>query len=329
MPRLGHIFFEVNKYILFQGGLHMNEGKSKQTLNALIIGLTMFILGLAAIITGFVLNTNTKNVEWYIYLLEIGGAALFLASSGNLYSYFAEKFHFRKMNVKQMGVIAVFAALSVILYYFAKFKLPFFPSWLDIQFSDVPAILVSFMYGPLSGAIAIIVRFFCKLPGTSTVGVGELADLLIGLAMVISAGLFYRKHRTLKGAFISIGIGMASGTIVAVISNWLILIPAYVNIAHFPWSALVDGMNKALGNSGVVTEENFMAYYLFAGVLPFNLFRYVLVFSITILLYKRLSMLIEHFTGDFVRDNDLEKDDLELLENNEVSSEENLKEETI
>jgi hypothetical protein len=119
MPRLGHIFFEVNKYILFQGGLHMNEGKSKQTLNALIIGLTIFILGLAAISTGFVLNTNTKNVEWYIYLLEIGGAALFLASSGNLYYYFAEKFHFRNMNVKQMGVIAVFAALSVILYYFA------------------------------------------------------------------------------------------------------------------------------------------------------------------------------------------------------------------
>lgn len=288
----------------------MNEGKSKQTLTALILGLSMFVLGLAAIVVGFVLNANQKGVEWYIYLLEIGGAALFLASSGNLYYYFAEKFHFKRMNVKQMGVIAVFAALSVILYYFAKFKLPFFPSWLDIQFSDVPAILVSFMYGPLSGAITIVVRFFCKLPGTSTVGVGELADLLIGLAMVISAGLFYKKHRTLNGAFISVGIGMASGTIVAIVSNWLILIPAYVEIAKFPWSALVDGMNKALGNSGVVTEENFMAYYLFAGVLPFNLFRYTLVFAITILLYKRLSMLIEHFTGDFIVEEESDNEEI-------------------
>ena len=55
----------------------------------------------------------------------------------------------------------------------------------------------------------------------------------------------------------------------------------------------------------------------------------VLVFAITILLYKRLSMLIEHFTGDFVSDNDLEKDDLELLENNEVPSDESLEQKKI
>ena len=291
----------------------MNMEKSKQTLKALIVGLVLLLLGISMIVVGVILNNYLKTIAtdagekyspaWFIYLLEIGGALFFLASFGNLYYYMSHRFNFKKMNVKQMGVIAVFAALSVILYYFGKFNLPFFPSWLDVQFSDVPAILVSFMYGPLSGVITIFVRFFCKLPGTMTVGVGELADLLIGLAMVIPTGLFYKKHRTLKGAFISIGIGMASGTFVGVVANWLILIPAYINLAHFPMAALVKTMDGIIsGGNGVVVESNFMVYYLFVGVLPFNLFRYVLVFAITILLYKRLSMLIEHFTGDFIKD---------------------------
>ena len=299
----------------------MNGEKSKQTLKALIIGLALLITGLTLIVLGVVINQNLKSSvgkgytpEWYIYLLEIGGAALFLASSGNLYYYMSHALNWKKMNIKQMVVIAVFAALSVVLYYFGKFNLPFFPSWLDVQFSDVPAILVSFMYGPIGGAITIFVRFFCKLPGTQTVGVGELADLLIGLAMVISCGLFYKKHRTLKGAFLSILIGMGCGTFVGVVANWLILIPAYVGIAGFPMVALVKTMDGILGGNGIVTEANFMVYYLFVGVLPFNLFRYVLVFSITILLYKRLSMLIEHFTGDFIKDEKIEEEELEVEE---------------
>lgn len=148
----------------------MNMEKSKQTLKALIVGLVLLLLGISMIVLGVVLNNHLKTVAtdagekyspaWFIYLLEIGGALFFLASFGNLYYYMSYRFNFKKMNVKQMGVIAVFAALSVILYYFGKFNLPFFPSWLDVQFSDVPAILVSFMYGPLSGVITIFVRFF-------------------------------------------------------------------------------------------------------------------------------------------------------------------------
>ena len=49
------------------------------------------------------------------------------------------------------------------------------------------------------------------------------------------------------------------------------------------WSILINDQD-------VVNESNFMAYYLFVGVLPFILFRYVLVFLIASLLYKRLSI---------------------------------------
>lgn len=293
-----------------------NEKKLKDTSKKnlyLIAFIIIAIIGIALVITGFILNKNGRDafnavphekgvkyqVPVYIYLLDIFGALIFLLSFGYLYNFLQIKFNLKRMNVKQMSVIAIFGALSVILYYFAKFNLPFFPSWLDIQFSDVPALLTSFMYGPASGVLVVIVRFFCKLPGTSTVGVGELADVLIGSTLCIVSGLIYKKHRSLKGALCAMAIGMVSATVVAMISNWLILIPAYKEIAGFPQVALTKTMDTIVGGQGLVTDDNFMLWYLFVGVLPFNLFRYVLVFLITLILYKRLHMLINHITGDF------------------------------
>ncbi len=292
---------------------------SKKGTLYLILFIVIVLIGLGLVLTGFILNKSMKDSfvatetvtkyspGWYIYFLEIAGAVVFLASFGYLYTFLQIKLNLKKMNVKQMTVIAIFSALSVVLYYFGKFNLPFFPSWLDIQFSDVPALLTSFMYGPFSGVLVIIVRFFCKLPGTSTVGVGELADVLIGVTLCIVAGLIYKKHRSLKGALAAMGIGMASATLMAVVANWLILIPAYKEIAGFPQAALTGTMDAIIsGKNGVVTDSNFMLYYLAVGVLPFNLFRYTLVFIITLVLYKRLKMLIVHFVGDFDRDEEKE-----------------------
>jgi len=306
----------------------------KENLLNLVLFIVFIGIGLGLIITGFILDTNARgsflevnpkghySPEFYIYLLEIGGSLLFIASFGYLYTFLQKKFNFRKMNIKQMAVIGIFGALSVVLYYFAKFKVPFFPSWLDIQFSDVPALLVTYMYGPVSGVLVIVTRFFCKLPGTSTVGVGELADLLIGVTLCLISGILYKKHRSLKGALVATSIGMVVATLVAMLSNWLILIPAYKNIAGFPQVALTSTMDVIVsGGSGVVTDDNFMVYYQFVGVLPFNLFRYALVFVITFLLYKRLSLVIVHFVGNFKEDLNKEDDVTKKDNNDEINIE--------
>lgn len=278
----------------------------------LIAFIIIALIGIGLVILGFVLDLNGKAsfvsddpkakyvTPWFVYLLEISGAGVFLLSFGNLSFYLQNKYNLKKMTTKQMSIIAIFGALSVVLYYFAKFKVPFFPSWLDIQFSDVPALLTTFMYGPVTGVLVIVVRFFCKLPGTSTAGVGEFADLLIGVTLCIVAGLIYKKHRSFKGALCAMAIGMAAGTLMATISNWLILIPAYKGIAGFPQKILTSTMDTIIsGGNGVVTDGNFMLYYLFVAVIPFNLFRYTLVFVITLLLYKRLKNIIVYFVGDY------------------------------
>ena len=273
--------------------------EEKKVIRSLVVFIITITIGLGMVSTGFALD-RVYGTYWYVYLLEILGAAVFLLSFGNLYYYLQNKYNLRKMNVRQMAVIAIFSALSVVLYYFAKFNIPIFPSWLDIQFSDVPALLVSFMYGPISGLLTIVVRFFCKLPGTSTVGVGELADLLIGATLVLVCGFFYKKHRSFKGALGSMGIAMVAATAVAALSNYLFLIEAYKGIAGYPQAALTGMMDTIIsGGKGVVTDNNFMAYYIFVAVIPFNLLRYSMVFAVTLILYKRLQQFIIYIAGNF------------------------------
>ena len=141
------------------------------------------------------------------------------------------------------------------------------------------------MYGPFVGSIVIIVRFLIKLPSTITAGVGELADLIIGLTFVISAGLIYKKMKTLNGAIASLSIGAFIATVVALLVNYFILIPAYINIANFPIETIVGMCSMIPG----INVDNFLITYIFAGALPFNLFRFVIVGILTFLLYKRVS----------------------------------------
>ena len=187
------------------------------------------------------------------------------------------------------------SSISVILYYFIKTPIPFFPPWLDLQVSEIPALITGFAYGPYAGVLVIFVRFIIKLPATMTAGVGELADLILSATLVLVSSIIYARNRTIKGALKGTIIGVVSCTILSVFVNWFILIPAYISIAHFPLPALVGMLNGEVNKllSVTITESNFMLYYLLVGVLPFNLLRYIVVAVLTFLLYKRTHKILK------------------------------------
>ncbi|MBR2970713.1 MAG: tRNA (adenosine(37)-N6)-threonylcarbamoyltransferase complex ATPase subunit type 1 TsaE [Clostridia bacterium] len=190
---------------------------------------------------------------------------------------------------KNITRLAIFSAFAFILYMWVKFPLPFlFPSFLDFQVSELPALLAGFMIGPIGGCVVIVIKCLLKLPFTSTAGVGELGDLLLGIAFVLVSSLIYRKHRSKKGAVISLICGSLACTAVSVVVNAFILIPFYAEA--FGMSAIV-GMLSSLFPT--VTEDTIMLYYLPLSVLPFNLLRCTLSSVITFLVYKRLQRLLD------------------------------------
>lgn len=192
---------------------------------------------------------------------------------------------------KNIVRLSVFTALSYVLYMFVKFPLPGFPSFLDLQISDMPALLAGFMMGPTSGAAVILMKCLLKMPFTSTACVGELGDIVIGLSFVLPATFVYKFHRTKKGALAGLGIGILSSTAIAVFFNGVVLIPFYVRFMFGGnWEILLGMMRPLFPN---ITVSSFYAYYLPLSVLPFNLLRGIVCALITFLLYKSLEKMFD------------------------------------
>lgn len=189
--------------------------------------------------------------------------------------------------MKNIAIIAMLSSLSTILYCFCRFPLPFlFPGFLDMQFSDLPAMLGGFALGPIAGSLIILVKTGLKLIiiPTSTQFVGEVADMIIGLSFVLVSSLIYSFFRTKKSAILSIIISTVCAIIVALLANRFYLLPKFSEF--YGWNAIIN-MVKSLYPA--INEGNFYSYYLPLAALPFNALRLILCATLTYFTYKPLS----------------------------------------
>lgn len=188
-------------------------------------------------------------------------------------------------NLAVMGILSAIAYILYLIPHFIPiFKLPFFPSFLDLQISDLPALLGSFAIGPWAGVLIIVVKCLLKMPFTSTACVGELADILVGTAFVLPAGLLYKHCKNRKGAILGMLLGTVWAAGISLLANWLVLIPFYVNAYG------MDNVLKMLtALYPEITADTLYSYYLPLAVLPFNVLRCVICGAITYFVYKPLS----------------------------------------
>lgn len=199
----------------------------------------------------------------------------------------------RFFSASNLAKIAMFAALATVLQLF-RIPLPFiFPSFLELNFSDIPALVGTFALGPVSGSAVVVIKLLLKMliQGSGSAFVGDLSDLFCGLTLVVPAGVVYKYNRTFKGAVLALAAGTLCSTGVSLLTNRFIIIPAYS--AAFGGIESIAGMLTALFPS--VTAENFYSYYLPLSCLPFNLLRCLIAAAVTLLSYKRISRLLNKF----------------------------------
>ena len=203
---------------------------------------------------------------------------------------FLAKFFFKGnvMTTRFIARTAVFAAISIILYTvpFLKFSLPIFPAFLEIHLDEIPAFIAGFAYGPLSGALVILVKTIVKLPLTNTACVGELADFIYSIVFIVPAAIIYKRHRTIKGALVSMGVATLVQVITASFVTTFVMLDAYSVLYHLPKSVILgmcQKINPAITNLGFP--------FLLMVALPFNALKDAIVVMATFLLYKRLRIL--------------------------------------
>ena len=180
--------------------------------------------------------------------------------------------------ITQVGMLG---AIAVILMAF-EIPLPFAPAFYKIDFSEVPALIGCFAMGPAAGAMIELIKIVLHLliSGTSTAGVGDIANFAIGCAFILPAAWIYKAKHSRKSAM----IGMAAGT---VFLNAYVLLPAYAKAFSMPIDALV-GMGTAV--NGHIT--NLLTFVVFA-VAPFNLLKGAMVSVVVLLIYKKISPILK------------------------------------
>ncbi len=189
----------------------------------------------------------------------------------------------RQSSVNLMVKIALLSVISFVIM-FIEFPLPLFPPFLQIDLSDIGALVGTFAFGPIAGITIELLKNVLHLMRTSTGGVGELANFLVGAALVAPAGFIYAKNKSMKSALIGLAVGTVTMGIVGAFANYYILIPFYANF--MPIDQIID-MAKA-ANALIVDLKSYILY----AVIPFNVLKGIIVSVLTLVIYKRISPLL-------------------------------------
>ena len=134
------------------------------------------------------------------------------------------------------------SALSTVLMFFS-FNVPLMPSFIKMDFSELPALIGAYALGPLGGVAICLVKNLVNLLFTTTGGVGELSNFLIGACFILPAGLIFKKNRTRAGALLGGLLGAAIMGGLSVLTNYYIVYPVYT--AFMPMESIL-GMYRAI-----------------------------------------------------------------------------------
>lgn len=186
----------------------------------------------------------------------------------------------RLVKISLLGVIAF-------ILMFIEVATPFFPPFLKIDISDLPALVGALALGPMAG---IAIEFLKNVLHGIFIGgsafVGELANFSVGAVLVAVVGYMYGKNKNRKMAISALGVGTVVMAVAASVLNYFIFLPLYETVLHFPVSAIVAMGNKM--NSNIKDLNSFVVW----SILPFNLIKGIIVSTLTMLVYKSVSPIL-------------------------------------
>ncbi len=189
----------------------------------------------------------------------------------------------RRTDVKKLTATAMFSAIAFILMYL-EISIPLMPSFIKLDVSDLPALLGSFIYGPLCGAAICLIKNILHLFASSSFGVGEISNLILGIAFVWPAGMIYKQWKNRKGALVASLTGAVVMSVLSIISNYFFVYPVYYNF--MPKESILGAYQAIF--PGV--HSIFQALLVFN--VPFTFIKGMICVVITWLIYIPISPLL-------------------------------------
>ncbi len=194
----------------------------------------------------------------------------------------------KRINIRYMTMTAMLSAIAFILM-FMDFSVPFMPGFIKLDISELPALIGTFAMGPASGVIICLVKNILHLLITTTGGVGELSNFVLGVAFVLPAGLFYKYKKNRKSALLGSLAGALIMALFSLPSNYFVVYPFYTNF--MPEDAIIGAYNAIISVVGGHVDNLFQCLLIFN--VPFTFVKGLLSVLITFLIYKHISPIIK------------------------------------
>ena len=190
----------------------------------------------------------------------------------------------KEINVRKLTMTAMLSAVATVLMFFS-FSVPVVPSFIKMDFSELPALIGAFSMGPVSGVMICLIKNLVNLTATTTGGVGELCNFMLGACFVLPAGLVYKRKKTKMSAITGALIGAIVMAVLSVPINYYLTYPVYA--AFIPMDTII-GMYQAINPSVTGLLDAIIKFNM-----PFTFVKALFSVLITVLIYKHVSPLIK------------------------------------
>ena len=189
----------------------------------------------------------------------------------------------KRVNVRYLTVTAMLSAIAYILM-FLDFSVPFMPGFIKMDLSELPALIGSFAMGPLCGVVVCLIKNVLHLFITTTGGVGELSNFILGVAFVLPAGLIYKHKKNRRTALIGSIAGALFMGIFSVVSNYFLVYPVYYNF--MPQDVILAAYQAILPSVKNILQ------CLICFNMPFTIVKGLFSVVITFLTYNHISPIL-------------------------------------
>ena len=213
-----------------------------------------------------------------------------------LFAYIMEKLAKKKnesteriLSTRKMALIGMFSAVAAVLH-MLDFPLPFLaPPFYKLDFSELPALIGAFAFGPVSGVLIEFLKILLKLvfKGTSTALVGDLANFVVGCSFILPASIIYNFKKTKKVAVTGCVVGTVILTLFGTMFNAIYLIPAFSKLYGMDLEVII-GMGTKI-NAAIIDLTTFVIF----AVGPINILKGSVISLLTILIYKKIRPIIK------------------------------------
>jgi len=179
------------------------------------------------------------------------------------------------------GILSACAFVLMLIEIPIPFLMPFF---IKFDFSDLPALIGAFAFGPVCGIIIEFIKNLLHSAVSGSFGVGELSNFILGATFVGIAGCIYKFKKTKKMALIASFIAALVMALISLPSNYFIVYPVYYNF--MPEETILKAYQV------ILPQMKSILMCLICFNMPFTFVKGMLNVVITFLIYKHISPLI-------------------------------------